>query len=214
MMVTTLSPGRPRQRLSPVSPIGKDSSLLINSGDHIMNGTSRSGSSGMKCCDRKDPPHFSYSISSSSSSQPAMENYSPKRTPSLRHYCHRHVSNCNRKSAVLVIVLITLLGVAFIIFMGAATFFNYDTSDVLLQYHPSRSLTWNMGDNNDQQKLGTSNHFSDGDNPSPRIVWLMSFPNRYATDHIYYYQVSLYYFFSSLSGLPYRFAVERRSYFI
>ncbi len=179
MMVTTLSPGRPRQRLSPVSPPGKDSLLLIN-GDHIMNGISRAGS-GMKCGDRKDQPHFSYSISSS---QPAMENYSPKRTPSLRHYCHRHRSTCNRKRAVVVIVFTVLLGVALILLMGTATIFNNDTSNVLLQYHPSRSLTWNMGDNNNRQNIGDSNHFSDGDNPSPRIVWLMSFPNRYATDDI------------------------------
>lgn len=165
MTAITPSPNRPRQRISP-SPTGKDCSVL-----HGDIPTPRSN--GMKFVDRKDQPHYSYVALT----QPAIENYSPKGELSARNQCHRHAStNCQKIVALLIMIVLVVTALSFLI---PTTPILNTNSNSLMGIRASRSLTLKMDGRKDSTNTATSHHFSNGDNPSPRIVWLMSFPNRY-----------------------------------
>ena len=164
MMVINPSPNRPRQRVSP-SPIGKDSLLRI--GDIT---TSRGN--GMKFGDRKD--QLQHSVLASP--QATIENYLPKREHTSRNQCHRKSSiSCKKVAATLTLIVSVLKALS--LFMHNTSIFN-NTSSTLLELNASRSLTLQKDSINHHKITETLHKVSNSDNPSPRIVWLMSFPNR------------------------------------
>jgi hypothetical protein len=166
MTVINPSPNRPRQRVSP-SPTGKDCSLL-----HGDIPTSTIRGNGMTFGDRKDQLQYSYAASPQ-----AIENYSSKRQLSSRNQCHRYPSALY-KTVAAILILIALASVALNFFMHTAPIF-HENANILLGIHASRSLMLKMDGKNFHTNADALRQFNNGDNPSPRIVWLMSFPNRY-----------------------------------
>ena len=170
MTAITPSPNRPRQRISP-SPTGKDC-LQLNRDIPTLR------SNGMKFGDRKDLQQYSYAALP----QPATENYSPKGELSSRNQGHRHASTyCKQVVAVLTLIVLVVTALSF--FIPTAPIFNTNLNS-LLGIRASRSLTLKMDGRSVYTNTDTSHQFSNSDNPSPRIVWLMSFPNRYVLDSV------------------------------
>ena len=168
-----ITPNRPRQRVSP-SPTGNNSAL------HVANGeiTAARVSGIAKYSNQKEQPQYSFTVSS----QEPIENYSPKWNSTSRNQCRRHWGTCYQRSMIFFLIFIVLVTAALSAFIRTEPMF---MSSISLE-GPSRSLTGNRYDSIDSENIGLESIDTDvvdqidiSDNPHPRIVWLMSFPNRY-----------------------------------
>jgi hypothetical protein len=156
-----ITPNRPRQRVSP-SPTGKDS-LLING-----ESTATRANGSTRLVDRKEQQQ---AYSSSSSSQSSSDFFLPKRPSSSRDHDFLHWYTCYKQQAVAFLVVLVILTAALSIFMRTA----------LSLEVPSRSLSWKIHESSYLKNIEnkTLDQLHINDNPHPKIVWLMSFPNRY-----------------------------------
>jgi hypothetical protein len=166
--MTAINPSRPRQRVSP-SPTGKDS---LHTNSDIAT----------RYVDRKEQQQ---PCVYSSTSQLPIENCLPKRQP--RNHGLLHWSTCYMQQLVIFLILIVLVSAALTTYIHTAPAF-LKTSDYSLEV-PSRSLLWKVQNTSSNQypdifETETLDQLHVSDNPHPRIVWLMSFPNRYVVDYL------------------------------
>ena len=175
-----ITPSRPRQRVSP-SPTGKDS-LLANGNSTVSsraNGSSRHG-------DRKEQQQCTLLVVAS---QHSIENFATKRPSSSRNRCCLYWCNtCYKQRMAVFLTFIVLASTALSVYIRTAPMFR-SISDISLE-DPRRSLLLKIDDSNypENTPTGTFDQHNVSDNPHPRIVWLMSFPNRYV---IYCYYLHL-----------------------
>ena len=168
------SPRRPRQRVSP-SPTGKDSRLVH--GDITSSRAVRT-----KFGERKDQHQNSHSALSS---QQPLENCSAKRTSIFRDHGCQHSGKCYKQQIAIVLVFSVVLVAATLSLLLRTAPLIIDSANISSDMYPSRSLlVKNHDGTNDSTNTDTLDQIDDSDNPHPRIVWLMSFPNRYIIDCI------------------------------